>query len=307
MECSAPIFQTAVPDYKQRVTNLVIQHSGGSRRTVDRGLELVERQLAFANQFKREPVSISRLIVGTKCGGSDRWSGVTANPAVGVAADMFVKANGAVFLPEIPELQGAAMIDLAARARTREVGKKLTGALKRYEKYVRSFGSDFDDFRDNPSPGNIKGGIYNIYLKSSGVKAKGGTSVVEDLVEYGEWLGERKGLYVLYTPGYDQISTPALFLSGAQIALFTTGRGTGIGCALGPVIKIGSNSPLARMNGDIDIDAGTVLEKLKTIDEVGRQIFQETLDVASGRKLTRAEEAGYHHEFKIWESLWPAL
>jgi altronate hydrolase len=307
VECSAPIFQAAVPDYKQRVTNLVIQHSGGSRRTVDRGLELVHRQLDFANQFKREPVPISRLIVGTKCGGSDRWSGVTANPAVGVAADMFVKANSAVFLPEIPELQGAAMIDLAARARTREVGKKLTNALKRYEKYVHSFGREFDDFRDNPSPGNVKGGIYNIYLKSSGVKAKGGTSVVEDLVEYGEWLGERKGLFVLYTPGYDQISTPALFLSGAQIALFTTGRGTGIGCALGPVIKIGSNSPLARMNGDIDIDAGAVLEKRSTIDEVGQQIFQETIEVASGRKLTRAEQAGYHHEFKIWESLWPAL
>ena len=307
VECSAPFFQTAVPQYNQRVTNLVIQHSGGSRRTVERGLELVERQLDFANQFKREAVPLSRLIVGTKCGGSDRWSGVTANPAVGVAADMFVKANSAVFLPEIPELQGAAMVDLAARARTREVGKKLIGALKRYERYMRSFGPDFDDFRDNPSPGNVKGGIYNIYLKSSGVKAKGGTSVVEDLIEYGEWLGERKGLYVLYTPGYDQISTPALFLSGAQIALFTTGRGTGIGCALGPVIKIGSNSPLARMNGDIDIDAGTVLEKLQTIDEVGRQIFQETLDVASGRKFTRAEEAGYHHEFKIWESLWPAL
>ncbi len=307
VECSAPLFQAAVPDYKQRVTNLVIQHSGGSRRTVERGLELVERQLEFANQFKREPVPVARLIVGTKCGGSDRWSGVTSNPAVGVAADMFVKANGAVFLPEIPELQGAAMIDLAARARTRAAGKKLIAALKRYEKYVRSFGPDFDDFRDNPSPGNVKGGIYNIYLKSSGVKAKGGTSVVEDLVEYGEWLGERKGLYVLYTPGYDQISTPALFLSGAQIALFTTGRGTGIGCALGPVIKIGSNSPLARMNGDIDIDAGTILERLRTTEEVGRQIFQETVDVASGRKLTRAEQAGYHHEFKIWESLWPAL
>jgi len=172
---------------------------------------------------------------------------------------------------------------------------------------VHSFGREFDDFRDNPSPGNIKGGLYNIYLKSSGVKAKGGTSVVEDLVEYGEWLGERKGLYVLYTPGYDQISTPALFLSGAQVALFTTGRGTGIGCALGPVLKIGSNSPLARMNGDIDIDAGAILEKRKTIEEVGRQIFQDTIDVASGRKLTRAEEAGYHHEFKVWESLWPAL
>ncbi|HLY61901.1 MAG TPA: UxaA family hydrolase [Terriglobia bacterium] len=304
VECSAPIFQNAVPDFNRRVVNLVIQLSGGSRKTVDRGLEIVEKQLHYANQFGRQPVSISKLIVGTKCGGSDRWSGVTANPAVGVAADKFVKAGAAVLLPEIPELQGAAMVDLAQRARTRKVGRKLTQALKRYEKYVHSFGADF---RDNPSPGNIKGGLYNIFLKSSGVKAKGGTSIVEDLVEYGEWLGERKGLYVLYTPGYDQISTPALFLSGAQVALFTTGRGTGIGCALGPVMKIGSNSPLARMNGDIDIDAGTILEKKSTIEEVGEKIFQETLDVASGRVHTRAEEAGYHTEFKIWESLWPSL
>jgi arabinonate dehydratase len=304
VECSVPIFQAAVPDYTQRVVNLTIQHSGGSRKTVERGVEIVEKLLPFANQFQRQPVSIQKLVVGTKCGGSDRWSGVTANPAVGVAADMFVKAGAAVFLPEIPELQGAAMVDLAQRARTRAVGRRLMQALKRYEKYVEMFG---DDFRDNPSPGNIKGGLYNIYLKSSGVKAKGGTSVVEDLIEYGEWLGDRKGLYVLYTPGYDQISTPALFLSGAQLALFTTGRGTGIGCALGPVLKIGSNSPLARVNGDIDIDAGTVLEKKATIEEVGQRIFQDTLDVASGRKLTHAEEAGYHNEFKIWESLWPAL
>ncbi|MGH9448861.1 MAG: UxaA family hydrolase, partial [Terriglobia bacterium] len=236
VECSAPVFQNSVPDYKQRVVNLVIQHSGGSRKTVERGLELVERQLHFANQFGRQSCPVSRLIVGTKCGGSDRWSGVTANPAVGVAADMFVKAGAAVLLPEIPELQGAAMVDLVRRARSREVGRKLTGALKRYESYVKSFGPDFGDFRDNPSPGNIKGGLYNIYVKSLGVKAKGGSSVVEDLIEYGEWLGERKGLYVLYTPGYDQISTPALFLTGAQVALFTTGRGTGIGCALGPVL-----------------------------------------------------------------------
>lgn len=307
VECSAPVFQTSVPDYNQRVVNLVIQHSGGSRKTVERGLEMVEKQLHFANQFKREPAPVSKLIVGTKCGGSDRWSGVTANPAVGVAADMFVKAGGAVFLPEIPELQGAAMIDLARRARTREVGRKLVHALKRYESYVKSFGKDFEDFRDNPSPGNKKGGLYNIYLKSSGVKAKGGSSIVEDLVEYGEWLGERKGLFVLYTPGYDQISTPALFLSGAQVALFTTGRGTGIGCALGPVLKIGSNTPLARVNGDIDINAGTILDREATTEEVGRKIFQDTLDVASGKKLTHAEEAGYHTEFKIWESLWPAL
>lgn len=304
VECSVPIFQTAVPDYSRRVVSLTIQQSGGSRRTVERGLEIVEKLLPVANKFRRRPVPISNLIVGTKCGGSDRWSGVTANPAVGAAADLFVKAGAAVLLPEIPELQGAAMVDLAQRARTRGVGRKLMEALKRYETYVHMFG---DDFRENPSPGNIKGGIYNIFLKSSGVKAKGGTSTVEDLVEYAEWLGDRKGLYVLYTPGYDQISTPALFLSGAQVALFTTGRGTGIGCALGPVVKIGTNPQLARINGDIDIDAGIILEKKASIEEVGHQIFEETIEVASGRKLTRAEEAGYHHEFKIWESLWPAL
>jgi altronate hydrolase len=304
VECSAPIFQAAVQDYSRRVVNMTIQQLGGSRTTVERGLEAVEKLLSYANQFRREPVSISKLVVGTECGGSDRWSGVTANPAVGVAADMFVKAGAAVFLPEIPELQGAAMIDLARRARTRAVGRKLIQALKRYEKYVQGFG---EDFRDNPSPGNIKGGLYNIYLKSSGVKAKGGTSIVEDLLDYGEWLGDRKGLFVLYTPGYDHLCTPALFLSGAQVVLFTTGRGTGIGCAMGPVSKIGSNSPLAQNNGDIDINAGTILDRKETLEEVGRKIFYHTLDVASGRATVRAEEAGYHNEFKIWESLWPSL
>jgi altronate hydrolase len=304
VECSAPVLQTAVPDYTQRVVNMTIQHLGGSRQTVERGLEVVEKLLHYANQFKRTPAPISKLIVGTECGGSDRWSGVTANPAVGVASDMFVKAGAAVFLPEIPELQGAAMVELVRRARTRAVGKKLMQALKRYEAYVKKFG---EDFRDNPSPGNIKGGLYNIYLKSSGVMAKGGTSIVEDLIEYGEWLGERKGLYVLYTPGYDHLCTPALFLSGAQVTLFTTGRGTGIGGALGPVMKIGSNPQLARSYEDLDIDAGTILERKETVEEVGRKIFQETLEVASGRKLTRAEESGFHHEFKIWEQLWPAL
>ena len=304
VECSAPVFQAGVPDYNQRVVNMTIQQVGGSQRTVERGLEIVEGLLHSANQFRREPVPISNLVVGTKCGGSDRWSGVTANPAVGVAADMFVKAGAAVLLPEIPELQGAAMVDLARRARTRTVGRKLMQALKRYEKYSRMFG---EDFRDNPSPGNKKGGLYNIYLKSSGVKAKGGTSIVEGLIEYGERLDGRKGLFVLYTPGYDQISTPALFLSGAQVALFTTGRGTGIGCALGPVVKIGTNPYLAQTYADIDVNAGVILENKATIEEVGKSIFEETLAVASGEKLTRAEETGFHHEFKIWESLWPTI
>lgn len=215
VECSGPIFQKEVPNFNRRVVNMTVQQLGGSRKTITKGLEVVEGLLGYANKLNRQPVPLAELIVGTKCGGSDRWSGVTANPAVGVAADMFVKAGAAVLLPEISELQGPAMIDLVRRARSRQVGRKLMQSLKRFQRYVEMFG---DDFRDNPTPGNIKGGLYNIFLKSSGAKAKAGTSTVEDLLEYGEWLGHRRGLYVLYTPGYDQISTPALFLSGAQVA-----------------------------------------------------------------------------------------
>lgn len=303
-ECSVPFFQEQVPNYKRRVVNMTIQQAGGSRRTVLKALEALEGMLEYADQCTRRHFPISRLVVGTKCGGSDRWSGLTANPAVGFAADMFVRAGAAVLLPEIPELQGAAMIDLVRRARTPEVGHKLIGSLERFRKYVEMFG---EDFSENPTPGNKKGGLYNIYLKSIGAKAKGGSTTVEDLLEYGEWIGDRKGLYVLYTPGYDQISTPALFLSGAHIALFTTGRGTGIGNALGPVVKISSNTQLWKNNEDIDINAGTVLDRVETVDEVGRRIFEDTLAVASGENSARAEQVGFHTEFKVWESLWPAI
>ncbi|HVR25576.1 MAG TPA: UxaA family hydrolase [Candidatus Polarisedimenticolia bacterium] len=303
VECSVPLFQNRIPNYNQRVVNMTVQQQGGSRKTILKGLEVIEGLLEYTNKFSRKPVSISNLIVGTKCGGSDRWSGLTANPAVGVAADMFVKAGGAVFLPEIPELQGAAMIDLVRRARNPQVGHKLMDSLDRFQKYVELFG---ENFAENPTPGNKKGGLYNIYLKSTGAKAKGGTTTVEGLLEYGEWLGKRRGLYVLYTPGYDQLSTPALFLSGAQVALFTTGRGTGIGNALGPVVKVSSNTLLWKNNEDMDINAGTVLDRTETVEDVGRRIFEETITVASGQK-TVAEQSGIHNEFKVWESLWPAL
>src|SRR5580692_3171283 len=303
VECSVPLFQNRIPNYNQRVVNMTVQQQGGSRKTILKGLEVIEGLLEYTNKFSRKPVSISNLIVGTKCGGSDRWSGLTANPAVGVAADMFVKAGGAVFLPEIPELQGAAMIDLVRRARNPQVGHRLMDSLDRFQKYVEMFG---ENFAENPTPGNKKGGLYNIYLKSTGAKAKGGTTTVEGLLEYGEWLGKRRGLYVLYTPGYDQLSTPALFLSGAQVALFTTGGGTGIGNALGPVVKVSSNTLLWKNNEDMDINAGTVLDRTETVEEVGKRIFEETIAVASGQK-TVAEQSGIHNEFKVWESLWPAL
>jgi len=304
VECSVPLFQAQLPTYNQRVVNMTVQQLGGSQKTIIKGLEAVEGLLDYANKFSRRPVPLSNLTLGTKCGGSDRWSGLTANPAVGVAADMIVKAGGSVLLPEIPELQGAAMIDLVQRARTPEVGHKLMDSLDRFRKYVEMFG---EDFSENPTPGNKKGGLINIFLKSTGAKAKGGTTTVEGLLEYGEWLGRRKGLYVLYTPGYDQISTPALFLSGAQVALFTTGRGTGIGNALGPVMKVSSNTLLWKNNDDMDINAGTILDRTETVESVGQRIFEDTIAVASGQKTVRAEQSGFHNEFKVWESLWPAL
>lgn len=304
LDCSVPVFEGAIPNFNQRVVTLGIQNSGGTARAIKKGLEVVEGLLHTANQAERQEAPVSELALGTKCGGSDRWSGLTANAALGAAADRLVQAGGSVLLGEIPELQGAAMLDLVARARSKTVGKKLAESLRRYSRYVSMFG---DSFADNPSPGNIKGGLYNIYFKSMGAKAKGGTSVVEDLLEYGEHLGGRKGLYIVYTPGYDQISTPAMFLGGAQLTVFTTGRGTGIGSALGPVIKVSSNTPLYQSNGDIDLNAGTILDGKESVDQVGERLFQEIIEVASGKKYTKAELSGVHTEFKIWEQLWPAL
>jgi len=309
IECTGPILHDQVPGAADRIEQLGIQASGGTRKTVERGLEMVERLLEKANQHQRQSASASLLTLGVKCGGSDRWSGISANPALGWAADRLVEAGGTVLIGEVPELQGAANLDLMRRARSRAIAAKLNAAQRRYEKYVHMFG---EDFRENPSPGNIEGGLSNIYLKSLGALAKGGSSPVSDVLDYGEPQGERRGLMVVYSPGYDQISVPALFLGGAQVVCFTTGRGTGIGSALGPVLKIASNSELARRNEDIDIDAGPILERRNgersaTIEEIGKVILDRVFEIASGRFTPQAEASGLHHEFKIWESLWPSL
>jgi len=308
IECTGPVLHNQVPGADERVMQLGIQASGGTRRTIERGLEMVERLLEKANRYQRQPASAGQLSVGVKCGGSDRWSGISANPALGWAADRVVEAGGSVLIGEVPELQGAANLELVRRARNRAVAGKLKAAQRRYEKYVHMFG---EDFRENPSPGNIEGGLSNIYLKSLGALAKGGTSPVNDVLDYGEPQAGRRGLLVVYSPGYDQISVPALFLGGAQIVCFTTGRGTGIGSALGPVLKIASNSELACRNEDIDIDAGPILERGAergaSIAEIGQIILDRIFEIASGRSIPQAEASGMHHEFKIWESLWPSL
>ncbi len=310
--CSAPVFAQRIPGYQRKVRLLSIQGSGGTRGTIERGLAEVDQLLELANQARRTPTGIEKLKLGVKCGGSDRWSGITANPALGWAADQLIAAGGSVLIGEVPELQGAAAQALKRRAANRETARKWLAAQRRYEKYVGQFGQDY---RENPSPGNIAGGLANIYLKSLGALAKAGESPLTDVPDYAEPAGERRGLMVVYSPGYDQISTPALFMGGAQVVCFTTGRGTGIGCALGPVIKISSNSELARGNEDIDLDAGTILPSAgqgtwaqpDTIAGVGEKILRQVMAISNGDSRPKAEASGLHYEFKVWESLWPSL
>lgn len=311
LACSTPHLRAAVPAYDQRVRPLGIQASGGSRRAIAAGLAHMAELLPLADQCRRQPAPLSALLVGVKCGGSDRWSGLTANPALGWAADRLAAAGAGVLIGEVPELQGAAHRVLLRRAARVAAARKLAAAQRRYQRYVQMFG---EDYRENPSPGNIAGGLTNIYLKSLGALAKSGSSPLQDVLDYGEPAGDRRGLMVVYSPGYDQISTPALFLSGAQIVAFTTGRGTGIGCALGPVLKIASNSALARDNDDIDLDAGGILPAAAdgappqaTREQIGQAILARLLAIANGAYRPRAEASGIHDEFKVWESLWPAL
>jgi altronate hydrolase len=279
------------------VVTLSVQNSGGTAGTIRRGLELLPELLEAANRSVRTPCDARELAVGLKCGGSDAFSGLTANPALGVASDLLVRAGGTTVITEIPEFFGAEHL-FAARARDRAVAGEVFKAMERFRSYVERVGGSM---AENPSPGNREGGLINITIKSLGALAKAGSAPVEGVLDYGEqvWDRKRPGLWLLYCPSYDQESTPALVASGCQIVCFTTGRGTGIGNAIAPVIKIGSNGALyQRMGGDIDVNAGVVLDEHRSVEEVGRELFEQILAVASGQGV-RAEENG-HREFMIW-------
>lgn len=279
---------------KKPIKTISIQDCGGTQATVRKGLEIVGEFLELANQCQREPVYASELILGVKCGGSDAFSGITANPALGFAADLLIRCRGTVIMTEIPEIYGAEHL-LAERAKDEEVAKQIIEVVDWFRKYVGTFGHDLDE---NPSPGNIEGGLVNIAIKSLGAIAKAGTSRIEGVIDYAD-LPTGKGLYLMQGPGYDQESTPGLVAAGAQIVAFTTGRGTTIGNAIAPVVKISSNTQtFERMKNDIDINAGTILEGLETIEQVGERIFNELLAIASG-KPCKAELNG-HREFQIW-------
>lgn len=272
-----------------------IQQAGGTRKAVAAGLDAVAELLPMANQTAREPRPVSELILGVECGGSDGFSGISANPSLGNASDRLVSQGGSVILSEVPEFCGAEHL-LAQRARDRAVGQEVYAMVDWYRDRAARLGKDL---AMNPSPGNIAGGLLNITIKSLGAIAKGGTTPVQGTMDYGA-PPARPGLNLMQGPGYDQESVPGMVASGATVVVFTTGRGTTIGNAIAPVIKLATNTAIyERMVGDLDLNAGTVVDGDETIEEVGARVFERVVEVASGRVRSCAEETG-HREFNIW-------
>ncbi|MBI1874184.1 MAG: UxaA family hydrolase [Acidobacteria bacterium] len=284
-----------VGEPQKPVVTIGVQQCGGTGGTVREGLKRVAELLPLADRTPRTRVPVSSLVLGTKCGGSDAFSGVSANPALGVAGDLLIARGGTSLITEVPELFGAEPI-LYAHARSPEVWDQIRAALAWYDRYTARFGASPVE---NPSPGNKRGGLVNIAIKSLGAVAKAGHSPIDGVVPYGH-RPPRPGLYIMQGPGYDQYSTPGLVASGATIVAFTTGRGTTIGNAIAPVFKIASNTRVfEQMADDLDVNAGTILDGRETVAEVGRRIFVEMVRMASGEKPALAEE-WRHVEFQIW-------
>ena len=280
---------------------LSIQECGGIGKTVEAGVKAVAELLPRVNDVRRVKLPAKHLILGTNCGGSDGNSGITANPALGVASDLIVQQGGTSILGETTEIYGAEHI-LTRRAVSREVGEKLVERIKWWEGYASMFGAEINN---NPSPGNKEGGLTTIYEKSLGAIAKAGSTAMVDVYRYAEPV-TAKGFVVMDTPGYDPVSMTGIVAGGANVCVFTTGRGSVFGCKPAPSIKVATNSPLYRhMEGDMDINAGRVLEGA-TLEEVGREIFEKILAVASGEK-TKSEINGVgEEEFAPW-SIGPTL
>lgn len=282
-------------NFNKPFAKIGIQDLGGTENAIARGLKEVEMMLADVNQITREEVPISELVLGVKCGGSDGFSGLSANPSLGHAADLLVRSGGTVLITEVPEFCGAEHI-LANRAKDAVTGRAVYAMVDWYKNYAAKFGAVLND---NPSPGNITGGLLNITIKSLGAIAKAGTTRVEGIVDYGARPAGR-GLYLMQGPGYDQESTPGLVAAGATVVVFTTGRGTTIGNAIAPVIKLASNNAVfERMPGDLDLSAGNVIDGTETIAQVGKRVFDHVRLVAAGEVLARAE-VHKHREFQFW-------
>ncbi len=286
---------------KQAPPVLTIQECGGIGKTVEAGVGAVLDLLPRVNDVRRVQLPAKHLILGTNCGGSDGNSGVTANPALGVASDLIVQQGGTSVLGETPEIYGAEHV-LTRRAVSKEVGEKLVERIKWWEWYVGLFGAEINN---NPSPGNKEGGLTTIYEKSLGAIAKAGSTAMVDVYRYAEPV-TAKGFVVMDTPGYDPVSMTGIVAGGANVCVFTTGRGSVYGCKPAPSIKVATNTPLyERMESDMDINAGRILDGAP-VEEVGREIFEKVLAVASGER-TKSELHGVgEEEFAPW-SIGPTL
>ncbi|MGS0891331.1 UxaA family hydrolase [Burkholderia stagnalis] len=280
-----------------RLRTFTIQDSGGTRKTIEKGIALVESMLAAANDVRRVPVDASHLTIGLQCGGSDGYSGITANPVLGAAVDLLVKHGGTAILSETPEIYGAEHL-LTRRAVSREVGEKLVARIRWWEDYCARHHAAMNN---NPSAGNKAGGLTTVLEKSLGGIAKAGSTNLVDVYEYAMPV-RSKGLVFMDTPGYDPISATGQVAGGANLICFTTGRGSAYGCAPTPSLKLATNSALWRRQADdIDLNCGDVLDGGARIDALGATLFRMMLDAASGH-ATRSELHGYgQNEFVPWQ------
>jgi altronate hydrolase len=281
-----PLFQT-----------MNIQDVGGLQKTVEIGIARIEAMLPVVNRARRQTCPASDLIVGLECGGSDAWSGITANPAVGHACDLLVAQGGTGVLAETPEIYGAEHL-LTARAVDRATGDKLTELIRWWEDYTARNGGSMDN---NPSPGNKKGGLTTILEKSLGAAAKGGTTPLVDVYKYAEPV-VAKGFTFMDTPGYDPASVTGMIAGGCNLVVFTTGRGSAFGSKPAPTMKVATNTEMFdRLRPDMDVNAGRILSDGASIEEVGREIYDMWLRMASG-ECSRSEAQGLgDHEFVPWQ------
>jgi altronate hydrolase len=289
-----------IPDLVERQgldapTSFVIQEEGGLVEAVEAGVRAVSEILPEANACRRVAVPVSELTVALQCGGSDAWSGVTANPALGKAVDLLVAQGGTAVLGETTEVYGGEHL-LTRRAVSEEIGRKLIDRIHWWEQYTAMHGAEIDN---NPTPGNKLGGLTTIYEKSLGAIAKSGSTPLTDVLEYAQPVRTR-GFVHMDTPGYDPVSVTGQVAGGCNLVVFTTGRGSVFGCRPVPTIKVATNPGLyQRMRNDMDVNAGRILEGA-TLDEVGAEIFELMIEVASGTP-TRSERHGIgEEEFNPW-------
>jgi len=279
-----------------QLQTMTIQETGGTRKTVQEGIARIKELLPEANKVKREPVPARHITLGLQCGGSDGYSGISANPALGAAVDLLVRHGGTAILSETPEIYGAEHL-LTRRAVNRAVGDKLVERIHWWEQYTERLGGEMNN---NPSPGNKAGGLTTILEKSLGAVAKGGTTGLMGVYEYAQTV-TAKGFVFMDTPGYDPVSATGQVAGGANMICFTTGRGSAYGCKPAPSLKLATNTALwDRQEEDMDINCGVIVDGKASIEQVGEQFFELILKTASGQP-SKSEIFGYgEDEFAPW-------